>query len=81
MVVAITLAVADENALGARIKFGCRAIVNPIKINVFTVFRFSHKAISFSAHSAQVKAIANRSPTDMIVFSQFSQKLAHSYHM
>jgi hypothetical protein len=72
VVIAIALSVADELAFGVDRKFGCNAIA---------LFRFSRKANAFSAHSAQVKAIANRSPTNVIAFLQFSQKLAHFYHI
>jgi hypothetical protein len=75
---AIALAVVDEHAFGAVIKFGCRAIASP-KNRRDAFFRFSRKAIAFSSHSAQGKAIA--SPSYFEGFSMLNQlTFLHAYN-
>jgi hypothetical protein len=58
MGIAIALAVANKHVFEAVIKFGFRAIAHSSKTDAIAFFRFSRKAIAFSARSAQVKAIA-----------------------
>jgi hypothetical protein len=65
VVIAIALAVVDEHAFGAVIKFGCKAIA---------FFSFSNKAIAFSSHSTQLELIANPSQSNMIGFHDNGQK-------
>jgi hypothetical protein len=57
VVIAIALSVADELAFGVDRKFGCNAIAHSSQTDAIAVFGFSYKAIAFSSHSAQVKAI------------------------
>jgi hypothetical protein len=39
------------------------------KTDAIVIFRFNPKAIAFSSRSAQIKAIANPSPSNMITFT------------
>jgi hypothetical protein len=57
VVIAIAQSVADELAFGVDRKFGCNAIAHSSKTDAIAVFRLSRKAIAFSSHLAQVKAI------------------------
>jgi hypothetical protein len=61
VVIAIARAVVDEHAFGAFTKIGYRAIASLNITGAIAVFRLSRKAIAFSAHSAQVNAIASSS--------------------
>jgi hypothetical protein len=61
MGIKIALAVADKHALGAVIKFGCRAITSQNSRDEIVVFRFSRNAIALPSRSAQIKAIASPS--------------------
>jgi hypothetical protein len=58
VVIAIALLIAEECAFGAGRKFSCGAIATQGSTDAIAVFRFNPKAIAFSSHSTQVKAIA-----------------------